>query len=172
MRDPFRLRLMKALTDALKGITVGAGYNFDLCDYDDADERPRERVFRGRTIFGTDDPTPMLCVLEDPRPEESDNGSDGRAAVNVFRVIIQGFVDGSVEHPLDAAYRLSADVVTCISKLKQPDAPGPLRIGKRVTAITIGSPVHRPGKDDVSDVAYMLVGVRFTLVEKLDEPYE
>lgn len=179
LNDPFRLRLMKAVSAQIKGITVENGYNFDLADYDDEAGRPMERVFRGRDIFGESDPLPLVVILEDPRSEPSNNGSDGRAAINTFRILIQGFVVGETEHPLDAAYRLSADIITALVAGKrqgnQRNAFSPntgiLGMGSAITAMTIGQPVHRPGKDGVSDTSYMLVGVTFTLAENIEQPY-
>lgn len=169
MPDTFRLRLMKALCAQLKSITPANGYEFDLSDYTDEAGRPRERVFRGRDIFGANDPLPMLAVLEDPRAEPSDNGSDGRAAVNKFRVLIQGFLrtEEMDQHPLDAAYGLSGEIIKALA-LRKHDMLG---LRGRITAMTIGQPVHRPGRDEVSDNAYLLLGVTFTLVEKMDDPY-
>lgn len=172
--DPFRLRLMKALCAQLKTITPDDGYHFDLRDYVDEAGRPAERVFRGRDIFGESDPLPMLAVLEDPRSEPSDNGSDGRGAANIFKVIIQGFVPDDPFHPLDAAYQLSADVTEALVKGKalgqHRTILGLGRYAPCVSAMTIGQPVHRPGNDGVSERAYMLIGVRFALIENLERP--
>lgn len=172
MNEPFRLRVLKALSSQIKTIQRQRGYHFDLNDYDDEVGRPMERVFRGRDIFGGTDPLPLVAVLEDPRSEESDNGSDARSAINKFRVLIQGFVDGDeANHPLDRAYLMSADIIMALAEAKRPNPKGILGMGPRITAMTIGSPVHRPGRDEVSDVAYVLVGVTFSVVEKLDDPY-
>ena len=172
MADPFRLRLMKALTAQIKSISKDDGFNFDLGDYDDADTRPRERVYRGRDIFGSTDEAPLVAVLEDPRSEPSENGSDARSAANKFRVIIQGFcAEDQTGHPLDDAYLMSADIIQALAAAKRPSREGILGMGNRVTAMNIGQPVHRPGKDAISDPAYWLVGVTFTIIEKLDDPY-
>lgn len=175
--EPFRLRLMKSLCAQLKTINPDDGYHFDLRDYTDDAGRPAERVFRGRDIFGASDPLPLLAVLEDPRSEPSDNGSDGRGAANIFRVQIQGFVQEDNFHPLDAAYMLSGDVMKALAQAKKisrenPSILGLGRYAPCVSAMTIGQPVHRPGNDAVSERAYMVVGVTFALIENLERPYD
>lgn len=173
MADPFRLRLMKALTAALSEITTDNGFQFDLQPYADEHGRPRDRVYRGRDIFGATDPLPLLSVLEDPRTEQSDNGSDGRVAINKMRVIIQGFLaEDETGHPLDQAYRLSGDVIRRLVAAKAPHPSGILGMGRQLMAMSIGQPVHRPGGDNVSDTAHMLVGVTFTLAENIEKPYD
>lgn len=174
MPEAFRLRVMKALSTQLKTITPVNGYSNNLADYDD-EGRQRERVFRGRDIFGATDPLPLLAVLEDPRAEPSDNGSDSRGATGKLRLIIQGFVNTPENelHPLDAAYVLSAEIIKALA-LSKRNPYDILGLGSRAPCIShmaIGQPVHRPGKDAVSDNAYLLVGVTLTLVEKLDDPF-
>lgn len=176
--NPFRLRVMTALTELLEGITPDAGYDFDLSRYEDQDGRPRERVFRGRDIFGTSDPLPLLAVLENPESNQSNNGSDAKHAKGKFDLIIQGFVNGGDIHPLDAAYHLSASVIERLSTAKVDrtfEGPSILGFGSRapcIHAMTIGQPVHRPGGDTISDNAYFVVGVSFALIENIARPFD
>jgi len=37
--------------------------------------------------------------------------------------------------------------------------------------MVIGQPIHRPGRDEISSVAYCLVPVTLTLAEILDQPH-
>ena len=176
MPDSFRLRVMKGICAALKEITVANYYTFDLADFMDSADRVTERVFRGRDFFGANDPLPMLSVLEDPRAPEAFNGSttSGKSQ-NTFRVLIQGFVVDDKNHPLDPAYGLSAEVTKALVKAKQ-SSTGILGLNKPMRApcvmvMSIGQPVHRPGRDEVSDHAYFLVGVTFILAEDLENPF-
>lgn len=41
-----------------------------------------------------------------------------------------------------------------------------------ISALTIGQPVHRPGGDEVSAQSYMVVGVKFALIENLERPFD
>lgn len=172
--DPFRLRVMKAVGDCLKGITAADGYKHDMDDGTDSAGRVQERVFRGRTIYGDNDPLPMLSVLEDPKTSVTLNGSAGSAvAANEFSIYVMGFVEDDKTHPLDPAYHLSADVITALVRAKK-DQRNILGIGNRapcVLKLTIGQPIHRPPDDEVSVVAYFLLPVTLTLVENLEDPF-
>jgi len=167
---------MKGICDALKTITPANGYSHDMSDFEDSAGRPAERVFRGRDFFGANDPVPMLSVLEDPRAPEPFNGSGTSAkSQNSFRVLIQGFVADDKHHPLDPAYAMSAEVIKALVAAKQA-ATGVLGLNKVmrapcVMAMQIGQPVHRPGRDEVSDPAYCLIGVTFLLAEDLENPF-
>lgn len=174
MADPFRLRVMKAVTNCLKDITSANGYAHDMADGLDSAGRAQERVFRGRTIYGDNDPLPMLAVLEDPKTSDTTNGSAGSpVAVNQFSIYVMGFVQDDKDHPLDPAYRLSADVITALVRAKA-DSRNILGLGNRapcVTKLTIGQPIHRPPDDEVSAVAYFLLPVTLMLAENLETPF-
>ncbi|UVK46820.1 hypothetical protein BPNPMPFG_002530 [Mesorhizobium sp. AR07] len=174
MPDPFRLRLLKAVSAQLKTITPANGYLHDLSDYTDSAGRVAERVFRGKTVFGDNDPRPALAVLEDPRVKDGHNGTgNSPAAVNELRILVQGFVTDDKDHPLDPAYQLSAEVITALVKAKK-DTHNIFGFGYQapcVMNLSIGQPVHRPPDDEVSAVAYFLVGVTFTLAENLETPF-
>ena len=172
--DPFRLRVMKAVSAALKDITPANGYESDMSDFVDEHDLPAERVFRGRTEYGDNDPLPMLSVLEDPAAlDTGSQGVDNGRGGNTFRILIQGFVSDDKKHPLDPAYKLSAQVVKALVAAKK-DRYNILGLGNKspcVMALTVGQPVHRPPDDEVSDVAFFLVAVRLTLAENLENPY-
>lgn len=176
MLDPFRLRVMKGVCDVLKSITVANGYAHDMADFQDSAGRTAERVFRGRDFFGDNDPLPMLSVLEDPRSPEAMNGPTTSAkSQNTLRLLIQGFTKDDKSHPLDPAYRLSADTIKAIAAAKRSDT-GVLGLNRPlrapcVMAVSIGQPIHRPGGDDVSDHAYFLVGLTLLLAEDLENPF-
>ncbi|NSZ73948.1 hypothetical protein G6L74_09370 [Agrobacterium tumefaciens] len=176
MDDPFRLRVMKVLSAQIKRVNPTNGYASDLSDFQDAAGRPAERVFRGRTVFGDNDPRPMVVLLEDPRPPEfagANGTSTSPMAVNQFRVLIQGFVEDDRDHPLDPAYRLSAEVVKALVEAKSNrfDFLGLGNKAPCVMSLSIGQPVHRPADDEVSSVAFFLVPVTLGLAENLEMPF-
>lgn len=176
MPDAFRLRVMKEITNTLKTITPANGYVHDLGDFTDAVDRTAERVFRGRDFFGDNDPLPMLSILEDPRAEAPFNGpTTSSKSQNSFRVLIQGFVEDDKDNPLDAAYALSAEVVKALAAAKKLPG-GFLSQNKQMRApcvmgLSVGQPVHRPGRDEISEHAYFLVGVTLLLAEDLEDPF-
>lgn len=174
MADPFRLKVLKAITSQLKTITPSNGFEHDMSDFTDAAGRNQVRVFRGRTEYGNNDPIPMISILEDPRAIEAVNGPDGSpVATNTLKLLIQGFVKDDVDHPLDPAYMLSADVITALvrAKAKRFDILGFGHKAPCVINIEIGQPAHRPPDDEVSAVAFFLLGVTLTLAENLEAPY-
>lgn len=167
--DPFRLAVLKAVSAQLKTVTPAAGYQHDLDDFTDEQGRVTERVSRGRTTFGENDPLPMLAILEDIRAIDPNNASDVPAAANTFRILVQGFVLDDKAHPLDPAYQLSADAISALVQAKA-DRFNILGLGGRVMSLSIGQPVHRPGDDDVSPYAYFIFGVNMTVAENLEAP--
>lgn len=176
MTDSFRLRVMKGFTAALKQITPVNGYDHDFSDYIDSAGRTVGRVFRGRDFFGENDPLPMLSILEDPRAEPPFNGPMGSSKTqNSFRVLIQGFAQDDKDNPLDPAYALSAEVIKALVTAAQGSS-GILGLNQQkrapcVAGFSIGQPVHRPGRDEISDHAYFLVGVTLLLAEDLTKPF-
>ena len=86
-----------------------------------------------------------------------------------LRLLIQGFVEDDKDHPLDPAYHLSADAISALVKGKA-DRFNILDMGGKITALSIGQPVHRPGVDEVSTNAYFIFGVTLTLIENLECP--
>ncbi|TIU88800.1 MAG: hypothetical protein E5W06_00075 [Mesorhizobium sp.] len=173
--DPFRLRVVKAVCGTLKTITLDNGYQHDFSDFTDDADRPAERVFRGRTVYGDGDPLPMLSVLEDPRAREPIGGDlKGGLGLYGFRLLIQGFVQDDKDHPLDPAYYASADVIAALVKAKQVNDYNFLGLGNMAPCVQdmlIGEPVHRPPDDEVSAVAYFLVPVTLILAENLETPF-
>lgn len=173
MPDPFRLRVMKAVSAAIKGITPANGFTHDLSDYVDADGITRERVFRGRDLFGPSDGLPMISILEDFRAQpikaQSPEGGNQR---NAFPILIQGFVKDDADHPLDPAYMLEAEV-------RQVMAAANVRFnilgtGDRapcVSDMVIGAPICRPADNEYSTVAYFFLSVTLTLSEDLTRPF-
>lgn len=178
MPDPFRLKVMKAICDQLKKITPANGFTHDLQDYTDAGGRTNQlRVFRGRDLYGDNDPLPMISVLEDfkSREDEEDDpypyGSQ-QAQRNEFRVLIMGFVRNDQDNPLDPAYHLSAEVIKCLAESKvKYDILGLGAEKPSVDKMVIGAPVHRPADNDISSVAFFFLKLRLTLIEDLENPF-
>lgn len=171
--EPFRLRFMIALTGALEEIDSSDGYVNDMDG----------KVFRGRRLYGSGDPLPMLSLIEDTKLFERLNGPDGLAVgVGDWRVIVQGFVEDDPQNPSDPAYRLASDTVRRLAEIRQAHAEaqrtqngvsmlgiGSKAEGNMVTDMTIGSPVLLLA-DEVSDKAGFGLPIVFKTVENLTNP--
>jgi len=159
---PFRLRVLDALTECLKGITVANGYSTDMAG----------AVFRGRVRFGTDDPLPMLAILEPPEGEDPDLAAESSAkAKSDWPLVIQGFVKDDFDHPTDPAHMLLADVKRALIKQRTgADARNILGMGGRVYGLRIGAGTCRP-PDDISDKAYFGLPIVLRIAEDLENPF-
>lgn len=178
--DPFRLRVLKALCAELKTIDPantrpdGEVYQHDLSDYEDEGGTMRPRVFRGRNRFGPTDPLPLLSVLEDPDAAKPETGPAGnQASAGQWVLIIQGFSPDDPENPTDPAHLLAAEVVSILAaaRAQEGDVLGLGDVLPCVTDIEIGSPVVRPGDDDISSTAHFYLSIALTLVEDIADPF-
>lgn len=169
MADPTRLQVLKALSSALEEINGPAGgYENDLRP---TTEVPR-RVFRGRVIFGDDDPLPMLSILEVPVPVEPNlSTSDNVVQNSDWELIIQGFVDDDFVDPTDPAHLLLADVKRRLALEKRRDHGDDLfGFGNKVHELQIGAGVVRP-PDETSAKAYFWLNIKLSIAEDLTTPY-
>lgn len=176
MADPFRLRVLKALTDHLKSITPTNGYETDLSDFTAADGITSPRVFRGRDSFGDSDELPFISILEDFRPEEQTLGSVGSTeAAGEWRLLIQGFVKDDPQNPTDPAYTVSADLMKALILLRKgTNKRNILGLGgvmPCVTDITFKQPVVRPADGEVSSTSFFFITLNLKLAENLENPF-
>ena len=162
---PFRLRVLDALTDALKEITPANGYRHDLS----------ESVFRGRSTFGDDDPLPMVSVLEPPKDLENIPSPPASSTTKGgWDLMVQGFVDDDKINPTDPAYFLHADVKRRLALVKRETG------GQHGSMDIFGIPgcvnlaidpgIVRP-PDEISAKAYFWLFISFEVVEDLADPY-
>lgn len=182
--DPFRLRVLKALTAQIKTVTPGrtylnpetgedVGFLHDLSDYEEHGVT-RARVFRGRELFGTTDPLPMVSVLEHPNALDALLAPDHDSqSVGDWDLLVQGFVTDDTENPTDPAHILAAEVIAVIAETaKRPHDI--LGLGYRMPAVTklaIGKPVVRPADGVNSDQAFFWLTLTLTLAEDVEKPF-
>jgi hypothetical protein len=174
------------LTAVLKAITPANGYNNDLSDFTDlATGDPTQRVFRGRNIFGADDPLPCLSILENPHAEDSlreEPRGGGGIARGPWELLIQGFAQDDAQNPSDPAHWLMADVKLALAreraKLKKTAMPATMGgagydlfgMGTVVEDMKIGGGVVRP-PDDVSAKAFFWLILSLTMAEDTGNPF-
>lgn len=169
-QDPIRLRIGKAISDALREITPENGYKTNL---DDRAKWDAGQVFRGRLTFGDDDPLPMVSILEVPQPaEQQKSGQMNPNTLGPWELIIQGFTDDDEVNPTDPAHVLMADVKQRIAqeKIKKQRGDHNLFGIKAISDIQLSPGVVRP-PDDASAKAYFWLLLTVILVEDNAHPY-
>lgn len=150
---PPRLRILLAISDALKEINPDNGYEFDLRD----DQHGQPRVVRGRLVIGDEEPLPMVSILEQPMADEAistERQADNTTNAGKWDLIVQGWAEGDKYNPSDIAYQLEAEVRKRISLEKKRPSARPGRgetrnyfgLGGLIYNITIGQPVVRPAE--------------------------
>jgi hypothetical protein len=167
---PFRLKVLVKLTELLQTISrdmpdAAPTYSYSLAP--DADF-PDGRVLRGRVAYGSDDPLPMLAIVEDPKQLERDAVPlrETDASPGDWDLLIQGFIKDDPVHPTDPAYFLAADTVAKLTEAKK-EVRNILGLGSKkptVDQLHIGAPVIRP-PDDISATTYFWLPVRLHVVE-------
>lgn len=183
---PFRLQLMRNITDLLKTITPGNGYVNDLSDIPPTDSTAaKSRVYRGRGVFGDDDPLPMVSILQPPAPADpSDSPIGSSDQEDHFVLMLQGFVADDPFNPTDPAEILLADVRQCLAAERATarsgrntnlfslgtSAPSFGQNGSVVIDFTVGTGLVRPS-DHVSVHAYFWLLITIKIAENLQLPY-
>jgi hypothetical protein len=163
--DHPRLAILKALTTHLEGIHPDEGFTHNMAG----------RVFRGRTLFGDNDPVPFLSILESPRPDIGLYAGGNEARSEDWELLIQGFADTDTVNPTDPLYPLLGDVEARLMQIifvdgnsgdpKYPtaymlrDADG----RRQITDLKIGSPVVRPPGSEPTAKACFLLPLRVGL---------
>ena len=162
-----RLQVQKNLSAILAEISVANGYTIDI---------PAEHIFRGRAIFGSSDPVPMLSILEVPIPlDQRPAPKDSDLSSGAWELMIQGWVQDDKLNPTDPAHPLMADVKKRLAlerkKALELDDPedGILGLGNHVTGLRIGPGVVRP-PDQLSAKAYFWLTITLDLAEDLADP--
>lgn len=170
MADPKRLVLLKAICAHLEAtVRRSRGYNFDLDG----------RVFRGRAVFGDDEPLPMVSVVDhpNPKPETNPDKSTGSVQVEDYPLLVHGWVADDRVNPTDPAHLLMADVKKALAMLMDPRAPVTHRLpvpsapGGLMIASRISGGVVRP-PDTLSCRAYFFLPYTVTFKESLADPFK
>lgn len=167
-----KLSILKALSEHLEGINPDTtpGCPYDL----------RDKVYRGRVVFGEETKPPFIALLEAPRQINPAGGGEAKLLQDEdWVVLIQGFVDDDSKHPSDEAYDLLAWTQQRMARITaQKNSggnggmyPAEYRLGGKVGEILYQIPIVRPGKDDVSATAYFYMPVTIKMVTDLANPF-
>lgn len=165
---PFRLLIQQKLAEILDGITSTGKYSYNL----------EGRVFRGRNIFGDNDPIPLVSILEAPLPDEPRGmpAGGGHRLID-YDLYIQGWVDDDKDNPTDPAFYLASDVIKALSNERRKGsgngvAPNLLGLGRRVVDIKIKDYTVRPAEEFASSYANFMLMVTLQIAEDLFDPYK
>lgn len=175
MADSYRLVVLRALCDHLKGITEENGFDYDLS----------QAVFRGRLAFGDSDPIPMVSVVESTKPENVSTAANGLERRADWALIVQGWVKNDPFNPCDEAYQLMAAVEKQLGKIvevnrftgdgKYPDSyllgSGGSMGNNLIAGFKYGPGVVSPPREQVSSNAFFFLPVWITLAETPGQPY-
>lgn len=163
MADPKRLVILKALCAHIEAqVRISNGFQHDL----------QGRVFRGRSVFGQDDPLPMVSVLEAPRPDQDLVTAKNGMQLDDWPLYFQGWAQDDPSNPTDPAYRLAADVKQALAMLidRRPESAPYYLLGDLILDLAISPGTVRP-PDQVSSWAYFYLPVTVKLKESLTDPY-
>lgn len=163
MADPFRLRVLKGLTDLLKTVSVANGCSLDI----------NGSVYRGRTEYGQETALPFISILSSPIPADQLDSPEGAPeSAGRWDLLIQGFVEDDLVNPTDPAEILLADVKRILAKHRRDHARPKNYLGMegRVYDMKIGLGVARPS-DEISACSYFWLGLTLSIVEDLENPF-
>jgi hypothetical protein len=168
-----QLDLLLRLTTQIAGVTPGNGYDFDLTD----------KVFRGRLVFGADDPDVAVAIVEHLSADVTlDVAGENRIERSeTWVLLVQGWMRIISENPTDECYNLKAAVEHRLARCIQTNGRGePLypteyflglhRNG--VTGITIGpGVVSAPLRPDASQRAFFYLPVGIGWASDVSDPF-
>lgn len=160
--DPFRLRVLKRITEALEGITPVNGFVNDLSG----------AVFRGRDTFDHHDPLPMVSILESivEKPVLQAPPAGGMVKTD-WELLVQGWTEDDPRNPTDPGQVLLAEVKRRLMEERRVnEGYDILGMGGKITDIKFSTGVVRPA-DEVSAKAYFWLKVELSMVENLLDPY-
>lgn len=172
MADSKRLTVLKALTAYLEAeVRPSNGYQHTLAG----------AVFRGRMFRTSNDPAPMISLMENIDPDRYPRfaGGDLQAPTpkSDWIILLQGWVEDDKRNPTDPAYNLMADVEKALAKILDRGGPygepGPqYMLGNLISGMTMEPGIARPPIEQVSSLAFFWKRIVLKLVEDPNDPYQ
>jgi hypothetical protein len=156
-------------------------YEFDLRPFV-KDGKLTRRVYRGRAVFGENDPVPLLSVLEGPLPDRDPLtvGMNEIVREDDWPLFVQGWTQATEDHsdsPTDSCYQFMAGVERRMSEIISvrrsglPVNPEAYMLGGTVSGLSIGPGVVRPPQDQVSSRAFFYLPVVVRLPVDVSQPF-
>lgn len=173
MQTSRQLDLLVRMTTHFEGITPANGYDFDMPG----------KVFRGRLVFGADDPDPVISIVEHLSADITVDvaGENRISRAETWVLLVQGWMRIVSEHPTDAVYNLKAAVEHRLARCIQTNGRGEplypaeymLGLGrKNVTGITIGpGVVSAPVRPDASMRSFFYLPVGIGWASDVSDPF-
>lgn len=164
MADDKRLQILKLISAQLETITPANGYQHDLST---------DKVFRGRTGFGQDDPVPLVSLLEWPEYTlEFLNAPEGYPQkLENWRLFLSGFVKSAGEHPTDAAYLLMADCKQALAGIVAAKVRQKVLNGLATDLIIFPGTVLPPDPERAPGKIQFILQLNVRLVDDAANPY-
>jgi hypothetical protein len=137
----------------------------------------RQKVFRGKTVLGTEVLMPALAILESPQPVAGlEAGEQGHAQLNDWRVLVQGFATDDKQNPTDPAYILKAAVELRLGRIIHETRgiatyPEEYMLGGLIAGLSIGFGPARPPEQNVSQNAFFYIPLVIKLATTTKNPY-
>jgi hypothetical protein len=161
--------ILQALTAQLQAITPANGYAYDLS----------AAVYRGRAVFGANDPVPMLSILEAPRPGITTPADDvKKVRLTSWELLIQGWAADDKQNPLDPVYPLKGSVERQLGQVLAtrssdglPMYPGAYMLGGKIASMVVGPGVCRPPDINISAKAFFWLPITVQYQEDLSAPF-
>lgn len=162
MPDSKQLTILKRLTEHIAGITPGAGYDYDLTD----------KVFRGRSRFGADEPLPFVSILESLRPDQQPipAGEGKQRRLDDWELLVQGWVDENREFPTDDLYNLKAAIEKRLAEVMTEGSPV-YRLGNLISELRIGPGVVRAATPQVGGAEAFYLPLRVSYAINVADPF-
>lgn len=171
MADSYRLTVLKRLTTLLEGIAPTPVTGTVL------PSMMTGLVFRGRAVFGANDPDTMLSILESPRPLGASYTDDNSVRKEDWQLLVQGWCPDDKVNPTDPIYSLLDDVelrlervVRVLGSNGSPKYPEHYMLGAAIdregyliASFQIGPGVVRPPTENISSKSFFYVPVRVEL---------
>lgn len=169
---PFRLKILRKITETLKAVTPANGYSVDLSDTEHA-----KRVVRGRLTLGSGDEDTIVSIIEPPTAVDqiTQRAPDNVQSATEWDILIQGWTKNTRDdEPCDPAYVLAAEVRRALAAEKErlkTSQTGVWLFGFReITDMQIGAPVVRPS-EEVSDFGVFYIILTLKFVEDMAKPF-
>jgi hypothetical protein len=132
--DTKQFIILKRLTVLLEGVTTVNGYDFDLTG----------KVFRGKLVFGAQEATPFVSIVEFPRPDTApiEGGAERVRRLEEWELQVQGWTKTVQANPTDELYGLKGAIEHRLARIMDPDSSD-YRLGRIIDRARIGPGVVR-----------------------------